>query len=151
MATAHLTEIVGGSLSDPPRPLRSAGAVAAGLVAVIVLSSAVDAVLHTTGIYPPNGQPMASGLYLLATAYRCAFQIAGGYLTARIAPHRPMKHVIVLGFVGLALAALGVLASWNAGPEFGPRWYPLALVALALPTVWAGGSLHARHMAEGST
>jgi prolipoprotein diacylglyceryltransferase len=38
--------------------------------------------------------------------------------------------------------------TWSAGPEFGPKWYPLALVALALPSVWAGGKLARRATAE---
>ena len=32
-------------------------------------------------------------------------------------------------------------ATWNKGPEFGPHWYPLALVATALPCAWLGGRL----------
>ena len=144
MATAHVTEIGAGSLSHSSHPLRSVGAVGAGLLAVVVLSSAVDAVLHATGVYPPEGQPMANGLFLLATAYRCVIQIAGGYLTARLAPRQPMEHVLALGIVGFLLGALGALAVWNAGPEFGPKWYSLGLIALALPTVWVGGRLRAR-------
>ena len=31
--------------------------------------------------------------------------------------------------------------TWNAGPEFGPKWYPLALVASSLPCAWLGGKL----------
>jgi hypothetical protein len=27
------------------------------------------------------------------------------------------------------------------GPAFGPHWYPLALVALAMPQSWLGGKL----------
>jgi hypothetical protein len=36
-------------------------------------------------------------------------------------------------------------AVWSAGPELGPRWYPLALVATALPCVLAGGRLWSGH------
>jgi len=84
----------------------------------------------------------------LATAYRTIYTVAGGYITARLAPDRPMAHVWALGIIGLFAAVAGTVATWNAGPEFGPKWYPLALVALALPSVWAGGRLARRTAAE---
>ena len=129
--------------------LRSIGAVVAGLFAVVVLSLGTDAVLHATGAYPPWGKPMAESLYLLATAYRVVFAVAGSYIAARLAPDRPMRHALVLGAVGLALSIAGSAATWNKGLEFGPRWYPLALIATAMPCAWVGGrlrgmQLHAR-------
>jgi peptidoglycan/LPS O-acetylase OafA/YrhL len=114
----------------------------AGFVLTAGLSLGMDAVMHAAGVFPPWGEPMSDGLYAWATVYRVAFTVAGGYLTARLAPRRPMRHVIALGVVGLAAAAAGAAATWNAGPAFGPRWYPLALVVTALPCVWAGGLLH---------
>jgi peptidoglycan/LPS O-acetylase OafA/YrhL len=125
----------------PRRVLRSIGAVLAGFLATAILSIATDLVLHAAGIFPAWGQPMSDALFVLATAYRIVFTIAGGYITARLAPNRPMAHVLVLGFVGLMAAVAGTLATWNKGPEFGPKWYPLALVVTALPCVWAGGKL----------
>src|SRR4030095_14486309 len=76
--------------------LVSTGAVIAGLLAVIILSNGTDAVLHATGVYPPWSQPMADGLFLLATAYRIVFAIAGSYIAARLAPSRPMLHALIL-------------------------------------------------------
>src|SRR6266849_3093291 len=35
----------------------------------------------------------------------------------------------------------GVVATWGRGPTFGPAWYPLALIALAMPCALAGGRL----------
>jgi hypothetical protein len=133
------------ALSEPsPRRLRSAGAVIAGIATVAVLSSVGDAICHATGIYPTEGAAaMSGGLYLLATAYRCAFQVLGGYVTARLAPHRPAKHVAVLACIGFVLASLGAAAAWKAGPSLGPLWYPLGLVALSVPTVLAGGFIRA--------
>lgn len=130
--------------SDTQRPrhmLRSIGAVVAGLIVVIVLSVGTDAVMHATKIFPLQGERMTGGLFLLATAYRSVFAVAGGYITARLAPARPMKHALVLGFIGLALSIAGLVATWNAGPELGPRWYPIALVVTALPLTWLGGKL----------
>jgi hypothetical protein len=125
----------------PRRILRSIGAVLAGFLVTAILSIATDLVLHAARIFPPWGQPMSDALFVLATAYRIVFTIAGGYITARLAPNRPMAHVLVLGIVGLMAAVAGTLATWNQGPEFGPKWYPLALVVTAIPCVWAGGKL----------
>jgi hypothetical protein len=125
----------------PRRILRSIGAVLAGLFVIIILSSATDMALHASGIFPPFGQPMADGLFLLATAYRIVYGVAGSYLAARLAPDRPMQHALALGVVGLAISIAGAAATWNAGPTFGPKWYSLAVIAIALPCAWAGGKL----------
>jgi len=127
----------------PPsrRVLRRIGAVLAGFFATFILSVATDLALHATGIFPPWGQPMSNALFALATTYRTIYTVAAGYITARLAPDRPMAHVWALGIIGLVAALVGTVATWNAGPEFGPKWYPLALVVLALPSVWTGGKL----------
>jgi hypothetical protein len=31
------------------------------------------------------------------------------------------------------LRSIGAVATWNAGPAFGPKWHPLAVIAIALP------------------
>lgn len=98
--------------------------------------------MHATGVFPPVGQPMADGLFALALGYRTVLSAAGSYLTARLAPNRPMGHALVGGAIGLALSVAGAVATWNRGPEFGPHWYPVALAALALPAAWAGGRLY---------
>jgi hypothetical protein len=117
--------------------------VLAGFVAVFILSLGTDVVLHTTRVFPPWGDSMVGydAALLLATIYRTIYGVAGSYLTARLAPDRPVQHALVGGVIGFALSIVGAAATWNRGPAFGPHWYPLALVALALPTAWAGGKL----------
>jgi hypothetical protein len=39
------------------------------------------------------------------------------------------------------VSIVGTVVTWNKGPAFGPHWYPVALVVLALPTAWMGGKL----------
>src|SRR5262245_12169478 len=104
----------------PRRALRSAGAVLAGLLATVILSVATDAVMHSSGVFPPVGQPMSNELFLLATFYRILYGAIGGYVTARLSPGKPMSHAMILGSIGLALSVLGAAATWNKGPEFGP-------------------------------
>jgi len=114
-------------------------AIGAGFFATAILSLGTDVVLHAAHVFPPWGQPMSDALFALATVYRVVYTIAGGFIVARLAPGRPMRHVLVLGLIGLVAATIGVVATWNAGPELGPKWYPILLVVTALPCVWLGG------------
>lgn len=125
----------------PRRILRSIGAVLAGVLAIFILSIGTDAVLHAIGVFPPFGQPMSDALFLLAMGYRIAYGVATSYLVARLAPDRPMRHALVFGLVGVVIGTAGMVATWGRGPEFGPKWYALAVIAMALPCAWAGGRL----------
>jgi hypothetical protein len=125
----------------PRRVLRSIGAVTVGLVSIFVVTTAVDAIMHATGVFPPaDAPPMSSALFLLAFAYRFVFDVAGSWLTARLAPAQPMRHALALGAVGLVLSIGGAAALWNAGPH----WYPIALAASALPCAWLGARIRIR-------
>jgi hypothetical protein len=133
--------------STHPRRLgRSIAAVLLGFVAVVLLSLGTDQVLHVLQVYPPWGQPMHDpGLNLLALSYRIVYTIVGGYITARLAPHSPMRHALALGIVGFAVGAAGAIATIPM--DLGPSWYPIALVLTALPCAWLGGVLHRRSQA----
>lgn len=124
--------------------LRRAGAVLAGLAAIFAVTTAVDIVLHATGVFPPLGEPMADALFGLALAYRAAIGVAGSYLTARLAGDRAMSSALALGTVGLVLSIVGAVAMWS----FGPHWYPLAVAASALPCSWIGGRLRERQQSR---
>lgn len=127
---------------------KSIVAVVVGFVIVAALSTVTDGVMHATGIFPPWGQPMSSALFALALGYRTIFTVLGGLVTARLAPQNKMKHVRVLAALGVVGGGLGVLA-WSAAPAasapaMGPLWYPLAILVLAVPSVWVGGLLGLR-------
>jgi len=128
-------------MSGARRASTSIGAVLAGLATVFVLSLGMDALLHASGVFPPFGERMSDPLFLLATAYRIVYGVAGSWVSARLAPDRPMGHALALGFVGLVFSIAGAAATWNRGPEFGPHWYALAVAAQAIPCAWAGGAL----------
>ncbi len=115
-----------------------------GFFATAIFSIVADVAMHATGVFPPEGQPMSNGLFALATAYRTIFTIGGGYITARLAPNRPMAHAWIVAIIGLLAEITGTVATWDKGPEFGPKWYPIALVVLAIPSVLLGGKLAAR-------
>jgi len=120
--------------------MKSVWAVVAGVLVIIVVTTLVDIVLHVLGVFPPMDQPINDRLALLATSYRIVISIGGAWLTARLAPGKPMKHALILGYVGVVLGLVGVVATWNLG--LGPRWYPVALVVLAVPQCWIGGRLY---------
>lgn len=124
----------------PRRLLRSTGAIAAGFLSVAVLSLATDQVLHMLDVYPPWDEPMRNiEDNLLALFYRSVYAVIGGYVTARLAPAAPMRHVLVLGCIGTILSALGACAAISM--DMGPAWYPIALVLTALPLTLLGGYL----------
>jgi hypothetical protein len=134
--------------THPRHTGRSIGAVVAGISVGIILSLGTDALLHVIGIFPQLGQTMSDRLFILATAYRTVYSVIGSYLIARLAPDRPMRHALAGGVVGIVLCLVGAIATWNREPSLGPHWYPLALIATALPCAWLGGKLRERQLSK---
>jgi hypothetical protein len=130
-----------GETQGPGGLGRSIGAVFAGFVAVVILALGTDITLHAAGIFPALGQVMSDPLLGLATVYRSVYAVLGSYITARLAPDRPMQHALAGGVVGLVLSIVGAVVAWNKVATLGPRWYPLALVATAMPCAWIGGKI----------
>jgi len=122
---------------------KSVLAVLAGLVVTIALSIGLDVIMYSTGVFPASGAEMTESNWSMATAYRIVAAIVGTWVTARLAPARPMKHALITGGIGMAIATLGAVLAWNKGPEFGPHWYMLALIITALPCAWIGAKFHA--------
>lgn len=132
-------------MNDPqPRRLgRSLAAVLGGFAVIVVLSTLVDVVMHASGVFPAMGEPMSDALWVWATAYRVVISVFGCWLAARWAPYRPMLHALVLGWLGVLASLVGVIVTWSKGPGFGPKWYPISLVLVAIPCAWIGGKIHA--------
>jgi len=126
------------------RWLASTGAVIAGFLITALASTAADALMYSTGIFPSSPKSMSEILFVLATAYRACFIVAGGYVTARLAPGRPMRHAWVLAGIGLLAGTAGVVYYFTAGgAELGPAWYAISIALEAVPCVWIGGQLAA--------
>ena len=58
---------------------RSIGAVVAGVLVIVGVTTLVDIVLHAAGVFPPMDQPIDDSLALLATAYRTVISVGGAF------------------------------------------------------------------------
>ena len=117
--------------------IKSVAAVMAGFLVVGILHVATDLVLEKSGVFPSPSQPAALETKYLAIAaiYRNLYNVFGGWLTARLAPTRPIKHAVVLGIIGMLANIAGGIVMW----KIGAHWYPFILAALAVPSCWLGG------------
>jgi hypothetical protein len=143
MTTTHALSEGLSTVTSPEkarRRLRSVGAVLAGLFSTVLVTTAIDGVLHATGVFPPAPEIMSDALFALALAYRVPLNAAGCYVAGRLAPAEPLRHALLLGALGVVLATLGAVVMWDCGPA----WYSLGNIAVALPCALAGGRLAAR-------
>ena len=126
------------------KALKSIGAVAAGFVAVFVLAILTDVVLVVVRVLPDPNQPQLynNNFYMLIFAYTTLYSVVGGYLTAWLAPSKPILHAVILGVLGLLASSFGAYMNW--GKATGYEWYPLALIVMAIPACWLGGMLFVR-------
>ncbi len=119
--------------------LKSIGAVVAGFVIVVILSTATDFLVESVGIFPPATQPQdyVTWMYALALAYRLAITVLAGYVTAKLSPDRPMLHVYILAGIGFVMGSLGAIVNWDLAGD--AIWYPVMLAILSPFAVWLGG------------
>jgi hypothetical protein len=124
--------------------VKGSGAILAGFIFIVVSHTATDFVLEKRGIFPPPQQGFTvTWMVVTATIYRTIYTVIGGYITAALAPDPPMRYVIILGVIGLALGTIAAIVTIPM--KLGPAWYPVALAVLALPSVWLGGKLRTRN------
>ena len=127
---------------------RGVGAVVGGIMVGFALTVITDVALHATGVFPPWGQPVGDRPLMLATLYRIIYGAVSGYVAARLAAEEPMRYALIVGGIGFILSFVGAVATWNKGPAFGPHWYSMALVVIALPSAWWGGRLREKQLSE---
>ena len=116
-------------------------ALLAGFATMAVLVIAITALLTklTPSWVGVQGKPRP-GYIFVNLGYSFLAAAAGGYVTAWAAAANPLVHVLALGMVVLALAALSALQS--RGKQ--PIWYQLVLVAISPLGVLAGGLVRLR-------
>jgi hypothetical protein len=116
------------------------GAILGGMIFIVITHTVTDFVLESLGIFPKPSEGLhITWMVVTATIYRSIYTVAGGYITAALAPSPKMRYVIILGIIGVVLGTLGAIITIPL--KLGPIWYPIALVVLALPSVWLGGKL----------
>jgi surface polysaccharide O-acyltransferase-like enzyme len=141
------TEEEGMSQASSDRQIgRSIWAIFAGFLVVLAITLVTDEILHLVRVYPPWGEHTPDGPLARATFYRIAYGILGSYITARLAPSKPMGHALLGGAIGVVVSTLGAIATWNK--DLGPHWYPVALIVAAMPCAWLGGKLRFAQLRE---
>jgi hypothetical protein len=118
-------------------------ALAAGFLTMAVLVASLTALLArlTPSWVGEQGKPQP-GYIFVNLGYSFLAAAAGGYVTALLAAANPLFHVLALGIIVLALAALSALQTKGKQPV----WYQLTLVALTPLGVLAGGLVRLRVM-----
>lgn len=126
--------------------LRSVGAVLAGFVTIFLLATGIDLGLRAAlpAMYGPGGRVDDVGLLVLTLAYVFTVATFGCWLTARLAPSRPMRHAMLLGVLGLAFNVAGTMVQWDTAPA----WYHVVALLLVLPAAWLGGMIRERQTAR---
>lgn len=127
--------------SGQPNTFRSILSILVAFVSVVVLSFGTDELLHLFAGFPPLGHVYTDRQFMWATLYRTIYGVIGSYITAALAPWKPMKHSLIGGAIGFGLSGLGLVGAVIAGPKMGPLWYPLALLIGVMPTAWLGAKI----------
>ena len=119
--------------------LRSIASIVIGFIVIAALSFGADAALKLAmpSAFSPSGRVDSVPVLLLIQAYVIVFAVFGCYLTARLAPNRPLRHALILGLLGLAFNVVGTIALWSTAPA----WYHVMALLLVMPAAWLGGRL----------
>jgi len=118
--------------------LKSIGAVLTGFITIFILAVALDHFLEKAGLMQTETFNFNSGWVIAVVVIgRLLFNIAGPYITARLAPNRPLRHALILGMIGVVVNTMGGIMMWPKTPH----WFPLILILLPLPCAWIAAKL----------
>jgi len=119
--------------------IKSIGAIFAGFALGAILSVGTDFLFDKLKIMSmENFKQTPTAIISIVIIYRFVFNIFGCYLTAKLAPNKPMKHVIIIGIIGTVLGIFGSVVMWDKAIPF----YNIAIVLISLPSAWVGGKLY---------
>ncbi|MGA9997559.1 MAG: hypothetical protein WBP93_19240 [Pyrinomonadaceae bacterium] len=119
--------------------MRSILSIIAGFILICVLAFGADAVVRAVmpGLSISTGRVDSVPVLLFVIAYVFVFAVFGCYITARLAPHSPMKHALILGLLGLVFNIVGAIMMWHTAPA----WFHIVSLILVMPAAWLGGRL----------
>jgi hypothetical protein len=131
-----------------PPVVRSIIAVVVGFLVIGALAFGTDAILKSAvpGVFGPDDRVESVTWLLVIQLYVFVYAVFGCWLTARLAPTRPMRHALILGALGLVFNLAGTIALWDKMPA----WYHIVALALVMPAAWVGGRIRERQLARGS-
>ena len=126
--------------------MRSILSIIAGFILICVLAFGSDVLVRLAmpGAFKAPGITESVPLLLLTLAYVFVFAVVGCYLTARLAPHSPMKHALILGLLGLVFNIIGTTLMWNTAPV----WYHITALLMVMPAAWLGGRLREAQLGQ---
>ncbi len=101
--------------------IRSTRAVLAGIVTLTALSFGIEAIIGADN-------------KLLMSAYTLLSIVAGGLVTAWLAPRNPIRHAVIMGAIQ-AFMTFGVMFEMR---DSMPLWGWGASIALTVPAAWCG-------------
>jgi hypothetical protein len=129
--------------------MKSIWAIVAGFLFIAALSIGSDAIMHAIAprLYGLHGETSNVVILCLMTMYVGVFATVGSYLTARLAPSRPMRHALILGALGLTFSLMTTAKMWNMAPA----WYNIINLLLVMPYAWLGGRLRENEIGSSST
>lgn len=116
---------------------KSIAAILTGFILVVVVSILTDLIFVNTGIMKQPFNLNSSYFIIFVIFYRSVYGTIGSFLTARLAPNRPMLHSMIGGLIGFVISIIGAIAMWDTPPH----WYAIMLIITALPCAWLGGKL----------
>ena len=126
---------------------KSVWPIIAGFLLFVVLNAGTDLILR--GFFPkafslsaaPQGALGALGS-LITIFYASSFCVLSGYLTAVLAPSRPVMHALVLGSIVFLFSLGGLVGSWDRAPA----WFNVGFLVVVSASAWLGGILRARQL-----
>jgi len=119
-----------------------------GWIVGAALSIVTDIFFHSTGIFPPAGQPFfETGLLIIAFSYRAVYQIGSAYITAMLAKEKAETAVLISGIIASIVWLIGTIAMWNLVAA----WYNIGGVVLSVPFALIGGKLYQLRLQKSRT
>lgn len=121
---------------------RSIFAVVAGFVLTFVLNLATGMVLARVAPQMEPGPGQSSAGMLVVGVTVAVYGILGCYVTARLAPSRPMFHALVMGGIALVMLIPLTIQAWNDAPA----WYNIYNLLAVMVYAWIGGRIRERQL-----
>lgn len=120
---------------------RSILALLAGFIAEPILVIAADFLYAHLNphAFTPEGA-VVGGAAAVVLIYVQIMNAISGWITAAIAPKKPVLHALLLGIIGFILCVAVSVKRW----DLEPHWYLLGGILLAIPSTVLGGYLARR-------